>query len=284
MAIDPRLIGFPQIKNINVSDKNLNLILQNMKERIEKYRVAFEQLQQQVISVSTAVDGLSTSQTQQDSRTITNTTVIRETGIQDDFLEGELPPTDDIRYTANDFIPAGVVWDYAGASVPDGWLRCDGTAVSRTTYARLFSAIGTIWGVGDGSTTFNLPDQTDAYRIGAGTDPVGSTVGNTGSTLDLTHEHDEGTLVTANAGSHTHSSSGTTGPTASTVEVQAGTGATVAMDTHVHAYSNTTGSAPAHNHTITGLTGEENAHQASGVGNPVDIRPESRVFTWIIKT
>ena len=54
-------------------------------------------------------------------------------------------------------MPAGMVMDYAGNTVPSGWLLCDGSAISRTTYARLFAAIGTTWGSGDGSTTFNLP-------------------------------------------------------------------------------------------------------------------------------
>lgn len=55
-------------------------------------------------------------------------------------------------------IPAGVVVAFAGATPPTGWLHCDGAAVSRTAYANLFASIGTAWGVGDGSTTFNLPD------------------------------------------------------------------------------------------------------------------------------
>lgn len=55
-------------------------------------------------------------------------------------------------------LPSGVVVPFAGSSIPAGWLVCDGTAVNRTTYAELFSAIGTTYGVGDGSTTFNVPD------------------------------------------------------------------------------------------------------------------------------
>jgi len=58
-------------------------------------------------------------------------------------------------------VPTGSVQPYAGASIPAGWLLCDGSAVSRTDYAALFAAIGTLYGTGDGSTTFNLPDFTD---------------------------------------------------------------------------------------------------------------------------
>lgn len=64
---------------------------------------------------------------------------------------------------------AGVIQMFAGATPPAGWLLCDGSAVSRTTYATLFAAIGTTWGVGDGSTTFNLPDLRGRAPIGAGT-------------------------------------------------------------------------------------------------------------------
>lgn len=69
----------------------------------------------------------------------------------------------------NALLPAGSIQDYAGSSVPGGWLECDGSAVSRTTYAALFTAIGTTWGSGDGSTTFNLPDLRGRARISRGT-------------------------------------------------------------------------------------------------------------------
>lgn len=55
------------------------------------------------------------------------------------------------------------------STAPTGWLLCDGSAVSRTTYADLFDAIGTAYGTGDGSTTFNLPDGRGRMFIGAGT-------------------------------------------------------------------------------------------------------------------
>lgn len=61
--------------------------------------------------------------------------------------------------------PSGVVEYFAGTSVPTGYLLCDGSAVSRTTYAALFSAIGTTHGSGDGSTTFNLPNEVTSNRF-----------------------------------------------------------------------------------------------------------------------
>ncbi len=72
--------------------------------------------------------------------------------------------------------PPGTMMVYAGASVPSGYLLCYGQAVSRTTYASLFSAINAIWGGGDGSTTFNLPDMRG--RVAAGADNMGGTAAN----------------------------------------------------------------------------------------------------------
>ena len=72
-------------------------------------------------------------------------------------------------------LPAGVIIPFAGTSVPTGCLLCNGAAVSRTNYANLFAAIGTLYGAGDGSTTFNLPDARDRVLQGAsGTHSVGS--------------------------------------------------------------------------------------------------------------
>jgi microcystin-dependent protein len=65
--------------------------------------------------------------------------------------------------------PTGTITMFGGSSAPSGWLLCDGTAVSRTTYASLFAVTSTTYGTGDGSTTFNLPDLRSRTAIGAGT-------------------------------------------------------------------------------------------------------------------
>ena len=70
-------------------------------------------------------------------------------------------------------LPAGSVSAYAGVMLPEGWLFCDGAAVSRETYAVLFAAIGDVYGAGDGTTTFNLPDLRG--RVAAGRDDMGGT-------------------------------------------------------------------------------------------------------------
>lgn len=63
----------------------------------------------------------------------------------------------------------GMIKPFAGTTVPTGYLLCDGSAVSRTTYADLFAAIGTTYGSGDGSTTFNLPALSDYVLRGTNT-------------------------------------------------------------------------------------------------------------------
>ena len=73
--------------------------------------------------------------------------------------------TGDTAYLA----PSGTINPFAGTAAPTGWLACDDSAVSRTTYATLFTAIGETWGVGNGSTTFNLPDLRGVFLRGAGT-------------------------------------------------------------------------------------------------------------------
>jgi len=102
-------------------------------------------------------------------------------------------------HTAAALNPAGAMVMFGGASAPTGWLLCDGAAVSRTTYAILFAAIGTTWGVGNGSTTFNVPDLRGRAPIGSGT---GS--GLTNRTLGSKLGEESHALTLAENGSHTH--------------------------------------------------------------------------------
>lgn len=66
-------------------------------------------------------------------------------------------------------IPTGTIVAFAGSNIPDGWLLCDGGAISRTTYSNLFTAIETTYGSGNGSTTFNLPNLIDKFIEGSST-------------------------------------------------------------------------------------------------------------------
>lgn len=96
--------------------------------------------------------------------------------------------------------PLGTIKDFGGGTIPAGWLGCDAAAVSRTTYASLYNEIGTTWGVGDGSTTFNVPDFRRRAAVGSGgsgTGTLGNAVGNTGGAE--TH-----TLTTAELAVHAH--------------------------------------------------------------------------------
>ncbi len=117
-------------------------------------------------------------------------------------------------------LPAGIMFDYAGGVVPSGFALCDGTAINRTTYAELFANIGTTWGPGDGSTTFNLPDFRRRAAVGSGgtgTAVLGNAVGNTGGSEDPTlkaHAHGAslgGPFVTTHDADNIFNNSGATG-------------------------------------------------------------------------
>lgn len=103
-----------------------------------------------------------------------------------------------------DTLPIGAVVELASNTVPNNWLLCNGQAVSRTEYADLFRAIGTTWGAGDGSTTFNLPNRAGLIAIGAGTHT--DTNGDS-KTFVLGQEYGEyeHTLSVAEMPSHSHS-------------------------------------------------------------------------------
>jgi microcystin-dependent protein len=70
--------------------------------------------------------------------------------------------------TGGGVIPVGTMMAFAGGTIPDGWLACNGQAVARAQFSILFSVIGVTWGPGDGSTSFNVPDSRGRVIIGAG--------------------------------------------------------------------------------------------------------------------
>ena len=134
-------------------------------------------------------------------------------------VSGTLPIANGGTGSTTTILPAGIIQMYGGTSAPTGWLACDGSAVNRTTYADLFTAISTTYGVGNGSTTFNLPNFTSKM-------PRGNTAGTGGGadTFSLT-------IAEANLPSHTH-----TGPSHThTVGTLAGPSHTHTGGAHTHA-------------------------------------------------
>ena len=96
-----------------------------------------------------------------------------------------------------------IAWSGAYNSLPSGYLICDGSAISRTTYAALFAVVGTTHGSGDGSTTFNLPDLQSKFITGASSDP-----NNSGYSVGAEGGENFVTLTVAQMPSHTHSQQG----------------------------------------------------------------------------
>lgn len=118
--------------------------------------------------------------------------------------------------------PVGFIKPFAGAVAPIGWFLCDGSLISRITYGRLFATIGTFFGIGDGATTFALPDCRGRLLVGrdnmgeaagritiAGSGINGEVVGSTGGTETVALTHDNFPsfeAVTNTTGAHTHTS------------------------------------------------------------------------------
>jgi microcystin-dependent protein len=102
-------------------------------------------------------------------------------------------------------LPTGTINAYGGSSAPDGWLLCDGTAISREAYSTLFGVIGTSYGTGDGSTTFNLPDLRGRVPVGLGTNADVSTLGGSegGAEANRSPRHNSTNSLTLP--DHTHS-------------------------------------------------------------------------------
>lgn len=95
-------------------------------------------------------------------------------------------------------VPAGGILMFGGTAAPTGFLLCDGSAVSRTTYAILFAVVSTAFGVGDGSMTFNLPDMRQRFPLGKAAAGTGSTLGGTGGAIDHTHDVDIASFTSGN--------------------------------------------------------------------------------------
>lgn len=145
-------------------------------------------------------------------------------------------------------VPTGTVLPFAGNLAPDGYLFCAGQTISRTTYADLFATIGTIYGAGNGTTTFALPDLRG--RAVAGKDNMGGTSSNRianvfdGDVLGATGGSETHPLTEAQLAAHSHTG------TAASAGLHSHTGTTSSEGAHTHTVSGTAASAGAHTHTL----------------------------------
>lgn len=203
----------------------------------------------------------------------------------------------------NGAVPAGMIEDFGGATPPTGWLACDGQAVSRTTFATLFNAIGTTWGAGNGSTTFNVPNLLSRFRRHRDNASLSGGVGLTQGPCNLIHTHPviggtggadtdhshtfSGTTSSMNRSNpHTHSSNANITGVGSTTGGGGfgipGVGAATINSTdinHEHTYSGTTsGFSAQHAHAISFTSGIGSAD------NGAEARPYSATVLTCIKT
>ena len=86
-------------------------------------------------------------------------------------------------------MPSGAMLQWPTATAPTGFLLCTGAAVSRTIYSALFAVIGTTFGAGDGTTTFNLPDFDNRFAVGAGDLYTAGTTGGSKDAVNIAHTH-----------------------------------------------------------------------------------------------
>jgi len=183
--------------------------------------------------------------------------------------------------TETDLCPVGSITMYGAAAAPTNWLLCDGSAVSRSTYSDLFSAIGTSYGAGDGASTFNVPNLQGKFPIGydgGSSYALAATGGATTDTPTISGTVGGTTLTAAQIPAHQHGTPITGWPSGSWT---GGTGASASAIT-AGGFSLATGA--------TALTlensggGSSHTHSFSGTSSAVDILPPYLVVNYIIKT
>jgi microcystin-dependent protein len=140
------------------------------------------------------------------------------------FVAGQVLTAAEMNDLLAATVPTGGVMSYIAATAPTGWLLCDGAAVSRSTYADLFTVISTTYGAGNGSTTFNVPNLKGKVPVGLdSTQTEFDALAETGGAK--TH-----TLTTAQIPGHTHSGTTNTGLTNGTMTIPSAAGASKIAD------------------------------------------------------
>ena len=179
------------------------------------------------------------------SGTVTNAQIVAGAVATTEIADNSVTVAKLAAAIAESLVPSGAITPFAGSAAPTGWFSCDGSAISRATYAALFAAIGTTYGAGDGSTTFNLPNLKG--RVPVGVDAAQTefdTRGETGGAK--TH-----LLSSAEMPSHTH-----------------------VQDAHTHIQD-------AHNHTQNSHNHTQNAHSHGGItGNDSPDHSHSTQVGW----
>ena len=159
-------------------------------------------------------------------------------------------------------VNTGIIIPWSDTTAPSGFLECDGTAVSRTTYSALFAVVGTTYGTGDGSTTFNLPNLQDNVVVSKS---PGKAFASTGGANTVT----QGGNCSGNLANHTltesqmptHDHQNALGPQAANIQNNSGMGQSATRNPTTTFNQPPTGGGGAHNHNITGLgfTGAANS-------------------------
>ena len=164
-----------------------------------------------------------------------------------------------------EIVPSGTIVAFGNTTAPTGWLVCNDAAISRTTYARLFAVVGTTFGTGDGSSTFNVPDLRDRVPLGFGT--------NMSSLGAITTGIAASAVMASATKSGATTATNTTGSTSATLSVGNGTFATSAKDSSTGT-AVTSVNATGHTHSIPALSVD---------AFTVNTTLPSEVVQWIIK-
>ncbi len=223
-----------------------------------------------------------------------NTSIGSVSSTEISYLDGVTSSIQTQLNTTNQFIaPTGSILIWSTATAPSNWLICNGAAVSRTTYAALFAVIGTTYGVGDNSTTFNLPNLMGRVPFGIDTNQtefnvLGETGGAKTVTLAITnlpahthaidHNHPEST--TSSNGSHTHTYTDR-GDATFTVDAPGSTILASVADNQSSTY--TTSSNGSHTHTFN-VPDFDGTSGSTGSGTAFSILPPYIALHYIIKT